>query len=143
MFAEQTGGANGLKFGPDGTLYACANSKKQIVAYDAEGKAKAVAEDVNSNDLTVNNKGDIYFTDPGNRQIWLVSKAGEKDGGHGASRGQTASRSRPIKACCSWRTRRASSFTRFRFSRMARSRTSSATFTCTCPMARRRAARTA
>ena len=40
VFAEQTGGANGLKFGPDGTLYACANSKKQIVAYDAEGKAK-------------------------------------------------------------------------------------------------------
>jgi gluconolactonase len=78
VFAEQTGGANGLKFGPDGTLYACANSKKQIIAYDAEGKAKVVAEEVNSNDLTVNNKGDIYFTDPGNRLIWLVSKAGEK-----------------------------------------------------------------
>jgi len=78
VFAEQTGGANGLKFGPDGTLYACANSKRQIVAYDAEGKAKAVAEEVNSNDLTVNNKGDIYVTDPGNRQIWLVPKSGEK-----------------------------------------------------------------
>lgn len=78
VFAEETGGANGLKFGPDGRLYACANNKKQIVAYDATGKATTVAEDVNSNDLVVNRNGEIYFTDPGNKQVWFVSKTGEK-----------------------------------------------------------------
>jgi sugar lactone lactonase YvrE/predicted alpha/beta superfamily hydrolase len=78
VFAEQTGGANGLKFGPDGKLYACANGKKQIVAYDAEGKASVVAEDVTSNDLVVNHKAEIYFTDPNNRQVWFVSKDGKK-----------------------------------------------------------------
>ncbi|MCI0747337.1 MAG: SMP-30/gluconolactonase/LRE family protein [Verrucomicrobia subdivision 3 bacterium] len=78
VFAEETGGANGLKLGPDGRLYACANGKKEIVAYDARGRATAVAEDVNSNDLVVNHKGDIYFTDPGNKQVWLVKRGGEK-----------------------------------------------------------------
>ena len=78
VFAEQTGGANGLKFGPDGKLYACANGKKQIVAYEADGKANVVVDDVTSNDLVVNHKGEIYFTDPQNRQVWFVGKDGKK-----------------------------------------------------------------
>jgi sugar lactone lactonase YvrE len=78
VFAEETGGANGLKFGPDGRLYACANTKKQIVAYDSAARATPIAEDVNSNDLVVNRKGEIYFTDPGNKQVWFVGKSGDK-----------------------------------------------------------------
>jgi len=78
VFAEETGGANGLKFGPDGKLYACADRKKQIVAYDSSGKASMVVEDVNCNDVTVSHKGEIYFTDPGNKQVWFLNKAGEK-----------------------------------------------------------------
>ena len=77
-FAEETGGANGLKFGPDGKLYACANSKRQIVAYEADGTAKIVAESVNSNDLAIDHQGNIYFTDPANKQVWLLNKSGEK-----------------------------------------------------------------
>jgi sugar lactone lactonase YvrE len=78
VFAEETGGANGLKFGPDGKLYACADRKKQIVAYDSSGKASTVVEDVNCNDIAVSHKGEIYFTDPGNKQVWFINKAGEK-----------------------------------------------------------------
>jgi gluconolactonase len=78
VFAEETGGANGLKFGPDGKLYACANSKRQIVAYEPDGTAKMVAEPVNSNDLAIDQHGNIYFTDPANKQVWFVSKSGEK-----------------------------------------------------------------
>jgi gluconolactonase len=78
VFAENTGGANGLKFGPDGKLYACADRKKQIVAYDPSGRNSVVAEDVNSNDLVVSHKGDIYLSDHGNKQIWLVSKDDRK-----------------------------------------------------------------
>lgn len=77
VFAEETGGANGLMFGRDNRLYACANGKKQIVAYGTDGKPLVVAEDVNSNDLVVNAAGDIYFTDPSNKRVWLIKK-GEK-----------------------------------------------------------------
>ncbi|MBI4325174.1 MAG: SMP-30/gluconolactonase/LRE family protein [Chloroflexi bacterium] len=78
VFKEETGGANGLKFGPDGRLYACQNGKKRIVAYHGDGQETVMAEVVNSNDLAVNRQGDIYFTDPGNKKVWFVSAKGEK-----------------------------------------------------------------
>jgi sugar lactone lactonase YvrE/enterochelin esterase-like enzyme len=77
-FAENTGGANGLQFGPDGKLYACANGKKQILAYDDRGKATVVAGDIESNDLAISEKGDLYITDPGNKQVWFMPKGGQK-----------------------------------------------------------------
>lgn len=78
VFAEDTGNANGLKFGPDGKLYACANGRKQIVAYDASGKASVVAEGLESNDLTITQDGRIYVTDPNNKQVWFIAKDGSK-----------------------------------------------------------------
>ena len=78
VFAEDTGRANGLMFGPDGKLYAAANGKKQITAYDETGKASVVAEGLESNDLCVGNNGNIYVTDPGHKQVWLVKPNGEK-----------------------------------------------------------------
>jgi gluconolactonase len=78
VFAENTGGANGLMFGPDGRLFACANGKKAIVAYDMAGKEWNVAEDITSNDLAVNHDGNIYVTDPGNKKVWLINSSGEK-----------------------------------------------------------------
>jgi len=78
VFAENTSGANGLMFGPDGRLFACANGKKAIVAYDLSGKESTVAEDITSNDLVVNHKGEIYVTDPSSKKVWLINKSGEK-----------------------------------------------------------------
>jgi sugar lactone lactonase YvrE/enterochelin esterase-like enzyme len=78
VFKENTGGANGLMFGPDGRLYACQNGRKRIVAYSMDGLESAVAEDVNSNDLAITSKGEIYFTDPGNRRVWFVDASGAK-----------------------------------------------------------------
>ena len=78
VFAEDTGNANGLMFGPDGKLYAAANGRKQIVAYDENGKASVVAEGIESNDLCVGNNGNIYVTDPGHKQVWLVKPDGSK-----------------------------------------------------------------
>jgi len=77
VFAENTSGANGMMFGPDGRLYAGATRSKQIVAYDAAGKTELVAEDVNVNDLAINVKGDLYFTDSPGKKIWLVPKNGK------------------------------------------------------------------
>jgi sugar lactone lactonase YvrE/enterochelin esterase-like enzyme len=77
VFAENTSGANGMMFGPDGRLYAGATRSKQIVAYDASGKTELVAEDVTVNDLAINVKGDLYFTDSPGKKIWLVPKSGK------------------------------------------------------------------
>jgi gluconolactonase len=77
-FKEDTGGANGLMFGPDGRLYACQNDRKRVVAYDADGKESVVAEGLGSNDLVVNHKGELYVTDPASKQVWFIGATGEK-----------------------------------------------------------------
>jgi sugar lactone lactonase YvrE/enterochelin esterase-like enzyme len=75
-FVENTNGANGLMFGPDGRLYAGLTRTRQIVAYDASGKADVLANDLPSNDLAVNVKGDVYVTDSANKKVWLLPKGG-------------------------------------------------------------------
>jgi gluconolactonase len=76
VFAENTNGANGLMFGPDGRLYAGATRTRQIVAYDPGGTVHVLAENAPSNDIAVNVKGDLYFTDSANRKVWFVPKGG-------------------------------------------------------------------
>jgi gluconolactonase len=78
VFKEDTGGANGLMFGPDGRLYACQNGRKRIVAYDMAGTETVIADGLESNDLAVTHKGEIYVTDPANKQVWFVNAKGEK-----------------------------------------------------------------
>jgi sugar lactone lactonase YvrE len=77
-FKEDTGSANGLMFGPDGKLYACQNGRKRIVAYDMDGKETVVAEGLDSNDLTITHKGEIYVSDPPNKQVWFINAKHEK-----------------------------------------------------------------
>jgi sugar lactone lactonase YvrE len=78
IFREETGGVNGLMFGPDGRLFACQNGRKRIVAYDADGKESVIAEGVGSNDLAVTAKGGIYFTEPHARRVWFLDGEGRK-----------------------------------------------------------------
>ena len=78
VFRENTGEANGLVFGADGRLYACQNGKKRIVAYRMDGAEKAIAEEVNSNDIAITAKGEIYFTDPPGKRVWFVDSKGAK-----------------------------------------------------------------
>jgi gluconolactonase len=78
VFVEDSGGANGTMFGPDGRLYTCANGRKQIIAYDANGQPAVITEGLPSNDLCIRQNGDIYVTDPGNKQVWLLKPGGEK-----------------------------------------------------------------
>ena len=67
---RDSGGANGLAFGPDGSLYACAGTGRAVVRYGPDG-AKTVLADrfeehrLNSpNDLVLDRAGRIWFTDP-------------------------------------------------------------------------------
>ena len=78
VFKEDTGGANGLMFGPDGRLYACQNGRKRIVAYSPTGAESVIAEDVESNDLAVSRQGGVYFTDPRNKRVWFIDPKGAK-----------------------------------------------------------------
>lgn len=78
VFKEDTGAANGLMFGPDGRLYACQNGRNRIVAYDTSGKESVITEGAGSNDLAVNAKGEIYFTEPQAHRVWFVNSKGEK-----------------------------------------------------------------
>lgn len=78
LFAENTAKTNGLMFGPDGRLYGCRNGDQQIVAYDSEGKHTVVAEGVPSNDLVVDSRGRIWFTDPPNGKMWYIEPGGQK-----------------------------------------------------------------
>jgi gluconolactonase len=77
VFAENTNGANGMMFGPDGRLYVGATRTKHIVAYDASGKAEVLAENAAVNDLAVSVKGDLYFTDSAAKRVWLLPKGGQ------------------------------------------------------------------
>ncbi len=77
-FAEDSHRTSGLIFGANGKLYGCRRGLKQIVAYDSTGKATVVAEGVDGNDLVVNRKGGIYFTEPSTNQVWYIDPGGNK-----------------------------------------------------------------
>lgn len=73
--------ASGLKWGPDGRLYACQGAKKRVIAIDLAGggKIEVIAEDVQPNDLVVTRQGVIFFTETGKKQVTRVdAKSREK-----------------------------------------------------------------
>ena len=67
---ENTGGANGLYFDKKGNLLACAGGDRRVVSISPAGKVTVIADKydgkkLNSpNDLWIDPKGGIYFTDP-------------------------------------------------------------------------------
>jgi gluconolactonase len=73
VFAKDTGRANGLAFGPDAKLYACATAKNAIVAYDSAGQSSMVLKGVAANDLVVTHEGIIYCTEPKSRTVWRIT----------------------------------------------------------------------
>lgn len=69
-FMENTGGANGLYFERQGNLLACAGGAGKVLSVSPKGKVTVLADkykgkSFNSpNDLWIDPKGGIYFTDP-------------------------------------------------------------------------------
>lgn len=79
LFAENTGSANGLMFGPDGKLYACQMGRNRVVAYDKDAREEVVATDIQSvNDIAIDQHGGIYVTEPPKHQVWYISPKHEK-----------------------------------------------------------------
>jgi enterochelin esterase family protein len=71
---------SGMKFGPDGKLYACQGAQRRLISIDlSNGQVTVVATDVQPNDLVVTNRGHVYFTETGKKQVTFVNPAtGEK-----------------------------------------------------------------
>ena len=76
LFKEDTGGATGLMFGPDGRLFAAESARKRVVAYAPDGKLSVLATGVTPNDLAVTSKGDVYFTDSPARKVYHIDAKG-------------------------------------------------------------------
>ena len=70
VFRERTGQANGLRVDRDGTLLVCEMANRQVTAIDQEGRLTILADRYEGqrfnspNDLWVDPKGGIYFSDP-------------------------------------------------------------------------------
>lgn len=62
--------ANGLKFGPDGRLYACEQAEHRVVRYERDNSRTVVASEYQGtrlnapNDLAFDGEGRLWFTDP-------------------------------------------------------------------------------
>ncbi|MDB6033584.1 MAG: gnl 2 [Verrucomicrobiales bacterium] len=79
VFLEKMPKISGLKFGPDGRLYACVQGpEKSIVAIIVpSGKLNVIAKSVQPNDLAVSRKNLVYFTDTGKGQVIIVNTNGD------------------------------------------------------------------
>ena len=77
-FIKNAPKCSGLKFGPDGRLYACTQGpKKQLVAIEVpSGTITVLADNVQPNDLVVSQKGYSYFTETGKGQVTIVDAKG-------------------------------------------------------------------
>ena len=70
---------SGLKFGPDGRLYACQGGLKRLTAFELPtGQQTIIAEGVEPNDLVVTRKGTIYITETSKKQVTLIETNGQK-----------------------------------------------------------------
>ncbi len=82
-FRENSGGANGLFFDRDGYLLACEGNRRRLVSIDSQGKVTVLADKygnkkLNSpNDLWLDAKGGIYFTDPRYGRRETIEQDGE------------------------------------------------------------------
>lgn len=69
-FSETSGGSNGLYFDGAGHLIGCQGKARQLGIFDSEGMAKPLADRYEGkrfnspNDLWIDPRGGIYFTDP-------------------------------------------------------------------------------
>ena len=82
LFLRESGCANGLAIGYDGVLYACLNGDRSVVSVDSDGNYTLIANSYqgkrlnNPNDLWIDAKGGIYFTDP----AYYIRDTIEQDG---------------------------------------------------------------
>lgn len=78
IFADDTGGANGLMMGADGRLYACAGRQKQVHRYNTDGTREVFLDEIEANDIVLLPDGSGYVTEPNRGRIWHFKADGTK-----------------------------------------------------------------
>ncbi len=84
VFRENTGGANGLFFDKKGNLLACEGNNHRVVSIAPDGEVTVLADKYNDkqfnkpNDLWIDPKGGVYFSDP----LYGRKKNRHQDGEH-------------------------------------------------------------
>ncbi|HXI53854.1 MAG TPA: SMP-30/gluconolactonase/LRE family protein [Candidatus Saccharimonadales bacterium] len=69
-FREDSGGANGLAFDSQGRLVVCESSRHRVTRTESDGRVTVLASNYQGspfnspNDLAIDSKGRVYFTDP-------------------------------------------------------------------------------
>jgi enterochelin esterase family protein len=76
LHAKATG-ISGMKFGPDGRIYACHNKEKRVIAIDPKGEVEVLMTDIGCNDLVVAADGKVYVTETGKKQVVLIEGPGK------------------------------------------------------------------
>jgi gluconolactonase len=88
VFHEKPGRSNGLYFDKKGNLLACADLNNQLWSIDLRGKVTVLVKGYKGkklngpNDLWIDRKGGIYFTDPFYRRRYWDRGPMEQDGQH-------------------------------------------------------------
>lgn len=77
LWAEETNATAGLMFGADGVLYGTSIGGGAIVKFSADAKMETVVKGISCNDLVVDGKGNIYFTDHTNGNVMHIPPGGE------------------------------------------------------------------
>ncbi len=86
LFMEKTGRSNGLFFDKKGNLISCADEKNQLWSISPKGKVTVLLEGHQGfkfngpNDLWIDGKGGIYFTDPYYQRDYWERKKPEIEG---------------------------------------------------------------
>ena len=78
IWKEDSGGAHGIAFGPDGRLYAGQHDRKRIVAFSPDGTEWVITEGVQTHHLTVTARNQIYFAEAPKHFVWMVDAQGNK-----------------------------------------------------------------
>ncbi len=86
LFSDQAGRANGLYFDSKGNLLACADENNQLWSISKKGKVNVLLKEVDGkklngpNDLWVDARGGVYFTDPYYQRNYWTRQKPEMDG---------------------------------------------------------------
>jgi gluconolactonase len=88
LFMDKTGRSNGLYVDKQGNIIACADEKNEILCISPAKKVKVLLSAIEGkkmngpNDLWIDSKGGIYFTDPYYQRDYWVRKKPEIEGQH-------------------------------------------------------------
>lgn len=83
LFSDKAGRANGTYFDKKGNLIACADENFQLLSFDKNANSTIIYQNPKHsnlngpNDLWINRKGEIYFTDPYYQRDYWVRKEAE------------------------------------------------------------------